>query len=198
MSDALSCDNNRSDEELTSTIKSFCPSQVPSHFKILQLPNEIISWLTALLLKLPMSVQLSKVHMRSKIRHGGGGKNTPIQLESKMISSSKTSPENTDTSSLAHLPWLSGNRGFQEHLINDWLQAQSKIPCSIYVQPFEKMGTQTHPSTMTGCLHSFYSEKLGPQKIQIQNKSTKKQYPSQSSVSSSVETAQISNKPLVN
>ena len=128
VSDALFRDDDRSNEELTSVIKSFCPSQVPSHFEILQLPKEIILWLTALLLKLPVSMQLSKVHTRSKIGHGGGGKNTPIQLESKKISSSKTSPEITDTSSSVHLPWLSGRQDFQEHLMNDWLQAQSKIP----------------------------------------------------------------------
>jgi hypothetical protein len=45
----------------------------------------------------------------------------------------------------------------------------------MYAQPFEKMGTQTHPSTTTDCLHSFYSENLGPSKIKIQKKSTKKQ-----------------------
>ncbi len=86
MLDALSRDDDRSNEELTSVIKSFCPSQVPSHFKILQLPKEIISWLTALLLKLPVSAQLSKVHTRSKIGHGASGKNTSFQLESKTIS----------------------------------------------------------------------------------------------------------------
>jgi hypothetical protein len=40
VSDALSRDDDRSDEELTSMIKFFCPSQVPSHFEILQLPKE--------------------------------------------------------------------------------------------------------------------------------------------------------------
>ncbi len=154
-------DDSRSNGELTSVIKSFCPSQVPSHFEILQLPKEIILWLTALLLKLPVSEQLSEVHTRSKIGCGDGGKNTHVQLESRKISSSKTFPEITDTSSSVRLPWLSGNQVFQEHLMNDWLQAQSKIPCSIYVQPFEKMGTQTHPLTTMGCLHSFYRENLG-------------------------------------
>jgi hypothetical protein len=86
VSDALSHDDNRNDAEFTGTINSFSPSQVPCHFKILQLPKEIISWLTALLFKLPVNVQLSKVHTRSKIGHGGGGKNTPIQSESKTIS----------------------------------------------------------------------------------------------------------------
>ncbi len=81
VSDALSHDDDRSNKELTNMIKSFCPSQVPSHFEILQLPKEIILWLTALLLKLPVSMQLSKVHMRSKIGRGDGGKNTSVQLE---------------------------------------------------------------------------------------------------------------------
>ena len=95
------------------------------------------------------------------------------------------------------MPWLSGRQDFQEHLMNDWLQAQSKIPCSMYARPFEKMGTQIHPLTMMGCLHSFYRENLGRSKIQTQKKS-KKQYPSQSSVSSSTEMAQISNEPPTN
>ncbi len=132
MSDALSRDDDRSDEELTRVIKSFCPSQVPSHFEILQLPKEIMLWLTALLLKLPVNVQLSEIHTRSKIGRVDGGKNTPVQLKSKKISSSNNSPENTDTSSSVRLPWLSGKQDFQEHLMNNWLQVQSKIPCSMY------------------------------------------------------------------
>jgi hypothetical protein len=99
---------------------------------------------------------------------------------------------------LAHLLWLSGKQDFQEHLMNDWLQAQLTIPCSMYVQPFEKVGTQTLLMMTTGSLHSFYNENLGCSKIQIQKKSTKKHYPSQSSVSSSTETAQNSNEPLEN
>ena len=198
VSDALSRDDDRSDKELTSVIKSFCPSQVPSHFEILQLPNEIISWLTALLLKLPVSAQLNEVHTRSKIGRGNVGMNTSAHSESKKISSSKTSPESINTSSSARLPWLSGKQDFQEHLMNDWLQAQSKIPCSMYARPFEKMGTQTHPSTTTAFLHSFYSENLGHSKIQTQKKSTKKQSQSQSSASSSTETGPISNEPSAN
>ena len=89
VSDALSCDDDRSIEELTNMIKSFCISQVPSHFEILQLPKEITSWLTALLFKSPVSAQLSEVHTRSKIRHGASGKNTSSQSESRKISSSK-------------------------------------------------------------------------------------------------------------
>jgi len=42
-----SCYDNRSDEEITNVIKYFCPSQVPSHFEILQLPKEATSVLSA-------------------------------------------------------------------------------------------------------------------------------------------------------
>ncbi len=112
VSDALSYDKDRSDEDCTNAIKSFCPSQAPSHFEILQLPKEITLWLTVLLLKLPVSMQLREDHMRSNIGRGSSGRNTAIQLESRAISPSKTSPKNTDTSSLMHLPWLSGNQGF--------------------------------------------------------------------------------------
>ncbi len=49
VADALSCDDNRTNNKLTLIIKSFCLLQVPSHFKILQLTKEITSFLTALL-----------------------------------------------------------------------------------------------------------------------------------------------------
>jgi hypothetical protein len=67
----------------------------------------------------------------------------------------------------------------------------------MYARPFEKMGTQTHPSTTTASLHSFYSENLGHSKTQIQKKITRKQSQSQSA-SSSTETGPISNEPLAN
>jgi hypothetical protein len=98
VSDALSCDDNRSNEELTNGIKPFCTSQVPSHFEIIQLQKEITLWLTALLLKLPVSMQLSKVHRRRKIGRGAGGKNTSNRSKSRTMSCLNTFPENTDTS----------------------------------------------------------------------------------------------------
>jgi hypothetical protein len=132
VSDALSCDNDRTDDELTHTIKTCCPSQVPSHFKICPLPNKIISWLTALLQRLPVSKQLRVVHTRSKLGCGSGGKSTPSSSESETTTTSSFSLKKTDISSSEHLPWLSGTRGFQNHLMNNWLRAQSKIPSSMF------------------------------------------------------------------
>jgi hypothetical protein len=131
--DALSCDNDRKDNKLHQIINLFCPSQVPSHFKIQQLPSKITSWLTALLLRLFVREQLFKEHMRSKLRHGIAGRNTWNPLESKMTTTSKTSQESKDTPSLEHLPRLSVRQGFQNHLMDNWLQAQLAVPCSMFL-----------------------------------------------------------------
>jgi hypothetical protein len=121
VANALSCNNDRSNNELTLIIKSFCPSQVPSCFKILQLPKEIISFMTALLHKLPVNEQLREEHTRSKLGHGEDGRNMPIPSALKITSTSRTSHEKKATSSLAPLPWLLGTQDFQDHLMNGWL-----------------------------------------------------------------------------
>ena len=45
VSDSLSRDDDRDDDELTKILRSSVPSQVPKHFKIVSLPKEISSWL---------------------------------------------------------------------------------------------------------------------------------------------------------
>ena len=67
VSDALSRDDDRSDEELTNLLYTHVPEQLPEHFQIVQLPNEIVLWLTALLLKMPVKDQLRERRSRTKI-----------------------------------------------------------------------------------------------------------------------------------
>ena len=40
VSDALSRDDDRSDEDLTNILRTFVPSQVPEHFEIVALPTK--------------------------------------------------------------------------------------------------------------------------------------------------------------
>jgi hypothetical protein len=54
VTDALSRDFDCSDAALTQTLCDTCPSQLPQHFHIALLPNEISLWLTSLLQKLPV------------------------------------------------------------------------------------------------------------------------------------------------
>jgi hypothetical protein len=55
VSDALSRNDDWDNEELINIFCAFCPSQIPSHFRIVPLPSKITSWLIALLQKLPMN-----------------------------------------------------------------------------------------------------------------------------------------------
>ncbi len=82
VANALSCDFNRSPCELTKILCKTCPSQLPKHFQIAQLPNEISSWLTALLLKLPVREQLREAHTRTTF---GRGTVPPSTLEAPLI-----------------------------------------------------------------------------------------------------------------
>ncbi len=49
VANALSRDMDRSDDKLTQILFTHVPSQVPNSFKIVPLPNEIVSWATSLL-----------------------------------------------------------------------------------------------------------------------------------------------------
>jgi hypothetical protein len=159
-------------------------SQVSSCFKIRQLPNKITSWLTALLLKLPVSKQLKEVRTRSKLGHGNAGVNTLNLSESKMTTTLKTSRESSGTPSLVPLPWLSKKQDFQSQIIKDWLQEQSAVPCNMFVHPSKNGATQTHLSTRADALHLFYSENFGHSKTPTQPKDTKQPSHSPSSLKS--------------
>ena len=70
VADALSRDNDRTDDELTQILRSHCSSQLPQHSKIVPLPNKIVSWLTSLLLRLPAKQQLVETHSTTKLGRG--------------------------------------------------------------------------------------------------------------------------------
>jgi hypothetical protein len=68
--DTLYQDDDWSNKELTQLLCSLYPSQLSQHFKIVPLPNKISSWLTLLLLQLPVKQQLVEAHSRMKLGHG--------------------------------------------------------------------------------------------------------------------------------
>ncbi len=54
VAEALSCNDDRTDNKLTSILYCFAPNQMPNLFRTVPLPNKIILWLILLLLKLPV------------------------------------------------------------------------------------------------------------------------------------------------
>ena len=106
-SDAISRDDNRSDEELINIFRTFTPSQIPDHFKIVPLPSEISSWLTLLLQRLPVKEHLRERHTRTKLGRDQDGKNTVNQSESLRMIYSTTSVVDKESDSWEPLSWLS-------------------------------------------------------------------------------------------
>ncbi len=62
VADALSWDMDRTNNKLSQIFFTHIPSQLPTSFKIVLLPNEVVSWMTLLILKLPMNPQYNKAH----------------------------------------------------------------------------------------------------------------------------------------
>jgi hypothetical protein len=107
VADAFSRDWHQDNKELTSILRHHFPQQMPTHYKISPLPNEINSWLILLLQRLPVSKQLREVHTTTNLAHGQDGKSTASQSDAK-TSSWTASASKSKSSYSGHLPWLSG------------------------------------------------------------------------------------------
>jgi hypothetical protein len=108
---SFSCDDNRMDAELTTLFCIHCPSQILEHFKIQPLPRKLTSWLSALLLRLPVKAQLREKHARTRLGCGNDGPHTAAGLDSpthSLVTSHATQGSNYSK----HLPWLCGKLGF--------------------------------------------------------------------------------------
>jgi hypothetical protein len=64
-----------------------------------------------------------------------------------------------ESNSLEHLPWLCGKLAFHDHLMSDWLTAQSEVPSYMYVKPSTNTVNPTHPWMKTASLDFFYNGK---------------------------------------
>ena len=158
VSDALSRGDNRSNEELINIFRTFTPSQIPDHFKIVPLPREISSWLTSLLQRLPVKEQSRGKHTRTKLGRGQGGTNTAVQLELSRTNSLTTSGVDKESDSWEPLPWLSVKGDFHDHLMKPWLKEQSEVPSHLSHRPSGKMTGQTQLRTrMAFCCAGFVS-----------------------------------------
>jgi hypothetical protein len=156
VADALSRDDDRSDDELTNIFHSHCPSQVPPHFEIVPLPNDIISWLTSLLLRLPQKKELEEAHTRTTLGRGPTTPNIATALVSTATISSTECPNSTSSQSLGLLPCLHAKGDFRDSLMLPWLRIQSQIPLTQWLRPSEKTDKKTHTGTQNATLGDFY------------------------------------------
>ena len=157
VADALSRDDDRSDEELTKILRSHCPSQVPQHFEIVPLPSEIISWLTSLLRRLPQKPELAEAHTKTTLGRGPVTRSTAIASDSPAIISSTESPDSTNSQSWELSPWLCVKGDFRDQLMVPWLKSQSKVPSTQWLRPSGKTAERTPTETQNVTLGDFYS-----------------------------------------
>ena len=156
VADALSRDNDRTDEELTQILHLHCPSQLPQHFEIVPLPNEIVSWLTSLLLRLPVKQQLAETHSTTKLGRGTATQSTAEALDSETTCFSKTCQKPTELKSSEVSPWLCVKGDFRDHVMLPWLRAQSLIPSTMWLRSSGKTDTMTQNGTPSATLQDFY------------------------------------------
>jgi hypothetical protein len=198
VANALSWDFDLSSSELTKTLCLHCPSQLPHHFQVVQLPSEIELWLTSLLLQLPVKEQLREQHTKTKLGLTDDGLNILNWLALPMTPTSTGSTDANKTSSYVPLQQPSEEDNFQATLSKTWLQEQSEIPFQVFAQPSGSMDGLTHPKTKTFNLASFYNHNINPTSMMIQNKNNKKPSPSASLPKLQKEKTQNYNKPSDN
>ena len=76
VADSLSRDFHLTDNKLISYLCHHFPSQIPSRFKIILLPNEIVSWLTSMLQLFPVNKRFREEHIPTKLSPGNDGSST--------------------------------------------------------------------------------------------------------------------------
>jgi hypothetical protein len=149
VADALSRDNDCSDEELINILCTNCPSQLPQHFKIVPLPSKITLWLTLLLLWLPVKQQLVKKYTITKLGRGSVTPNGANNADLATTYSLTYSPDSTKLRSWVPLPWLSVKDGFLDKAMIPWLKNQSLIPSTLWLQPSKNTDARTQRKTST-------------------------------------------------
>jgi len=182
VADALSWDWHQDDNELTSILHIHFPQQMPTHFEISPLPNEIKSWLILLQQRLPMNEQLREEHMTTNLTLGPDGKSTVSQLDAETYSWT-ASASKRESSCLELLPWLSGAEDSPTQVSTHWLKAQSEEPFQMWCRPSSRWEDRIPRKMQTTSLASFYQGSSGHSEMTTPRKSNKRPFHSQASMS---------------
>ena len=149
VADSLSRNMHLSDTKLTSLLRINYPSQVPRNFHIVPLPNEIVSWITSLLLTLPVKEQFREPHTPTKLGRGADGQHIATQWDLSMTSTSPNLRNLNKPKSLAPSQTHSEKDNMREALQMAWLLQQSRIPSITWSCPSAMTASETQHETTT-------------------------------------------------
>ncbi len=167
-------------KELTSILCLHFPKQMPTHFEISLLPNEISSWLILLLQRLPMIPRLREEHMTARLELGHDGMSAASQLDAKTYSWT-TSASKNKSFCFEHSPWLSEVGDSLIHALTHWLKAQSEAPSQMWCRPSGHWGDRIPQKMQTISLASFYQDSSKPSETKTLKKKCKRPFRSQCS-----------------
>jgi len=197
VADSLSRDDDLSDSALTNLLLSLNLPQVPQKFHIVPLPNDISSWLTSTLQRLPVKEQLREEHKRTNLGRGNDGETGRNLSGSTATPSSAASLQPTSTSYLEHSPWLCEMDASLATFSIPWLKAQSAIPFPMWHRPSGTTANGIPPKMKMAKLADFYSAFSEASKTMIPTRDNKKRSPSVSSANSPNASSR-STRPLSN
>jgi len=155
VADALSRMHNYSPPCLHAYISKNFPSQVPTTFHIVQLPQEISSWLISWLQKVKELKELEKGQQTKKREHGGDGVSTAPSSKTITTSTYKICHQSLEHDSLAPSQRHSEEDNFLDQTKILWEQAQSKRPWQNWVRSLGQTWGTTPPMALrtTECIH---------------------------------------------
>lgn len=173
--DSLSRDTQLSDLEQTNLLSSSPLCQLPTNFRISPVPSEIVSWVTSLARRLPVSKQINPEQHRSDLFLGTAGSSLSTQSGSAATPSSSASSHGIPTSSSAPSRSPSAKRSIRHPSTINWLRAQSEIPSATYVRPSGSEVIRTLEGMPGDCLASFYSASTAGTQTKTPGKKPKRQ-----------------------
>lgn len=181
VSDALSRDSKLKDTELTHLFYSLFPSQLPQYFTIAPLPQEIESFLSVWMQKMPARDPPRERRTSSGLHLGTGGQPSSNLSRSKGTHSLTPSNQNTKLDSSVALPNQSETSNIRLELSAPWLQARSELPWTMWLRPSGTTSARIRGLTKGESLHAFYRDSTRAKQTRIRQQKLKKQCPSQSS-----------------
>ena len=138
VADSLSRDFHLTDDKLISHLRHYFPSQIPSRFKIIPLPKEIVSYLTSTLQLLPVNERFREEHMPTKNSPGNAGMNTVHPSDLRQISSSTDSAKNTASKSWEPSQPQCETEDFRALMELPWALKQYEAPPITWLRPSGK------------------------------------------------------------
>ena len=177
VADSLSRDHHLTNSNLVQIFRSQFRNQIPRHFDIYDLPQEVEYWICALLQRLPDKLQSPEVHRGSNIELGIVGKHSFNPLIFPRIYFSKCSQQHNEQQSFLRSPRVTDKPSTLDETFLQWVKEQSGVPWTMWHRPSRCTNIQTHGSIPTKSHHDFYKNNSKDTKMRTHHLSDKKHFP---------------------